>query len=91
MRIKEKGKVELSVENSQFVRVRDDPEDEINMVFPIDEPKENSMRVNVNKAEFVRAADPSPSISSEKDKSLFDPSEDDSTPIPLKSRHDERV
>jgi hypothetical protein len=90
VRIKEKCKVELSVENAQLVRINDEPEDEINTGSPIVEPNENSMRMkdNVNVFETTH---PSPSISSEKDKSLFASFDDDSTPIPLKSRFDERM
>jgi hypothetical protein len=43
MRIKEKSKVEESVENLQSVRIKDDPEDEINRVLPIVDPKEREM------------------------------------------------
>jgi hypothetical protein len=83
--------VGLSVENAQSVRIKDEPEEEINTGSPIVESNENSIRVKVNILVLMRAALSDPSISSEKDNSVFSSLDDDSTPIPHKSRFDERV
>jgi hypothetical protein len=54
------------------------------------ESNDNSMRVNdkVIKAEFVRADESEPETVKSKDNSVFSSLDDDSTLIPLKSRHD---
>jgi hypothetical protein len=88
VRVKKENATLSSIQvNSQLVRVRCEPEDEINTVLPIVESNKRQMSVKVNVNVLERAAFSTPSISSEKDNSVFSSLDDDSTLIPLKSRH----
>jgi hypothetical protein len=70
------------------VRIKDKPEEEINTGSPTVEPNTRERSVNDNVNILERADESDPETVKSKDSSVFSSLDDDSTLIPLKSRHD---